>query len=142
MKIISNNKKAHYDYFLSNNLEVGIELIGLEVKGILNSSFNIKESYVKIINNEVFLIGSSISSLEQPKWDKRNLKTRDRKLLLHRSEINKFKKLTQEKSTTLVCIKCYINDNGLIKLEIALGKGKKNYDKRESIKKRDLERTE
>ena len=140
MKIISQNKKANFDYFLSNRLEVGIELIGLEVKGIIDSSFNIKESYVKIINNEVFLIGSSISELQQPQWDKRNLKTRDRKLLLHRNEINKFIKLTQEKSTTIICTKVYINDKGLIKCEIALGIGKKLYDKRETIKQRDIER--
>jgi len=141
MKIISQNKKANFDYFLSNHIEAGIELIGLEVKGILSSSFNIKESYVKITNNEVFIIGSSISELSQPSWDKRDLKSRPRKLLLHKREINKFIKLTQEKGTTLMCTKCYLNDNNLIKLEIALGTGKKLWDKRETIKQRDLDRS-
>lgn len=146
-KLISSNKKARYDYFLSNHLEVGIVLIDNEIKQILQHGINLKESYVKIIKNEVFLVGSNIHGINFEKIKDKpvllgayNQDTRDRKLLLHKKEINKFKKLLQDQSTTLVCTKCYVNDNGLVKLEIALGKGKKLHDKRETIKKRDLDR--
>ena len=138
-KLISSNKKAHFDYFLTEQLEVGIILINNEIKQILNHGINIKESYVKIINSEVFLIGSNINGVKSS--NKENLDSRDRKLLLNKKQINKFEKLLQDCSTTLIITKCYVNDYGLVKMELALGKGKKNYDKRQTIKERDLLRT-
>lgn len=136
-KLISSNKKAQYDYFLSEQLEVGIVLIRNEIKQILSHGINIKESYVKIINSEVFLIGSNINGVSS---DRENLDSRDRKLLLSKKQINKFQKLLQDQSTTLIITKCYVNDRGLVKMELALAKGKKNYDKRQTIKERDLSR--
>ncbi len=138
-KLISSNKKAHYDYFLSDELEVGIVLIRNEIKQILKHGINIKESYVKIINSEVFLIGSNINGVSS---DKDYIDSRDRKLLLEKKQINKFQKLLQDQSYTLIITKCYINDRGLVKMELALAKGKKNYDKRQTIKERDLSRYE
>ena len=137
-KLISSNKKAHYDYFLSDELEVGIVLIRNEIKQILKHGINIKESYVKIINSEVFLIGSNINGVAS---DKENIDSRDRKLLLGKKQINKFQKLLQDQSYTLIITKCYINDRGIVKMELALAKGKKNYDKRQTIKERDLSRS-
>jgi SsrA-binding protein len=136
-KLISSNKKARYDYFLSDELEVGIVLIRNEIKQILTHGINIKESYVKIINSEVFLIGSNINGVSS---DRENLDSRDRKLLLGKKQINKFQKLLQDQSTTLIITKCYVDDRGLVKMELALAKGKKNYDKRQTIKERDLSR--
>ena len=137
-KLISSNKKARYDYFLSDELEVGIVLIRNEIKQILTHGINIKESYVKIINSEVFLIGSNINGVSS---DRENLDSRDRKLLLGKKQINKFQKLLQDQSTTLIITKCYVDDRGLVKMELALAKGKKNYDKRQTIKERDLSRS-
>lgn len=137
-KLISSNKKANYDYFLSEQLEVGIILINNEIKQILNHGINIKESYVKIINSEVFLIGSNINGVQSS--NRENLDSRDRKLLLSKKQIHKFEKFLQDQSTTLIVTKCYVNDYGLVKMELALGKGKKNYDKRQTIKERDLSR--
>lgn len=140
-KLISSNKKANFDYFISEQLEVGIILINNEIKQILNHGINIKESYVKIINSEVFLIGSNINGVISPnKSDKTILDSRDRKLLLSKKQIHKFEKFLQDQSTTLIITKCYVNDYGLVKMELALGKGKKNYDKRQTIKERDLSR--
>ena len=138
-KLISSNKKAQFDYFLTEQLEVGIILINNEIKQILNHGINIKESYVKIINSEVFLIGSNINSVSSS--NRENLDSRDRKLLLNKKQINKFEKFLQDCSTTLIITKCYVNDYGLVKMELALGKGKKNYDKRQTIKERDLLRS-
>jgi SsrA-binding protein len=137
-KLISSNKKANFDYFLSEQLEVGIILINNEIKQILNHGINIKESYVKIINSEVFLIGSNINGVQSS--NRENLDSRDRKLLLSKKQIHKFEKFLQDQSTTLIVTKCYVNDYGLVKMELALGKGKKNYDKRQTIKERDLSR--
>lgn len=130
MKVISQNKKAQFDYFLTNNLEAGVVLKGPDIKEILNYGINLKESYVKIIskNNkpEVWLINANINNNADPK-----------KLLLHKAQINKFAKLTREISTTLICTKAYLDDNGKVKVEVALGTGKKQHDKRNVIKERD-----
>lgn len=137
-KLISSNKKANFDYFLSEQLEVGIILINNEIKQILNHGINIKESYVKIVNSEVFLIGSNINGVISN--NRENLDSRERKLLLSKKQIHKFEKLLQDQSTTLIITKCYVNETGLVKMELALAKGKNNYDKRQSIKERDLSR--
>jgi len=142
MKILSNNKKVNFDYFLSEKLEVGIVLTGAEAKSIISGNISLKESYVNIINGEVFLTSAQITPADnlvfsyysnfEPK--------RDKKLLLHRKQIKKFQKLIQEKGNTIVMTKMYIADNGIIKAEIALGKGKKLFEKKNTIKERDLDR--
>jgi SsrA-binding protein len=139
MKIISTNNKAKYEYFLSNNIEAGIVLEGNEIKNVLKNGINLKESYVKITNNEVFLLGANIhnstNEVQVPDFC-----TRPRKLLLHKNEIRKFVKHLKDQSTTIVCINAYFSESNKIKLEIALAKGKKLHDKRNTIKERDLKR--
>jgi|SaaInl8_200m_RNA_FD_contig_41_2472063_length_1844_multi_5_in_0_out_0_3 SsrA-binding protein len=155
MKLISSNKKAGFDYFLTNNLECGIVLVGSEVKNIIQHSINLKESYVKIIltadgRPELFLLNAHVDGVFgtwNDKWGTRTIlkagyedNKRPRKLLLHKKEIKKFVKLMQDPGTTILCTKAYIDDNGKIKCEIALGRGKKQHDKRNVIKERDLMR--
>ena len=134
MKLISSNKKAKYDYFLSDDLEVGIVLKGSEIKDILENGINLKETYVKIINEEMFLIGANITGKE-------GLNLRDRKLLLHKREIRKFEKKLID-GFTLIMKDMYVADSGKVKGTLCLAKGKKNYDKRQTIKERDLDRAE
>lgn len=134
----ANNKKAYFDYFIEDKWEAGIELFGTEVKSLRMGKGNIKESYVKIEKGEVYIYNMHISP-----YEKGNIFNRDpirvRRLLLHRSEIRKMIGATAEKGYTIVPLQIYIK-NGLVKLEIGLGKGKKNYDKRDSIAKKDAKR--
>ena len=136
-KIIYNNKKAYHDFFIEQTFESGIVLKGYEVKSIRKNGFNIKDSYCKIKNGEIYLIGSHISkySFEAEEQDM----TRDRKLLLRRKEINKLIGKVQEKGYSLVPTKTYFK-KGLVKLEIALAKGKQLHDKRKSIKEKEQKR--
>lgn len=138
MKIIANNKKAYFDYFIEDEFEAGIELKGTEVKSIKLGKVSIKESFVRIIKNEVFIMGMFISSYEFGNIHNVN-ETRVRKLLLNRKEIKKIHEKIKIKGYTIVPLSVY-NKSGLIKIKIALARGKKNYDKRESIKQRDLSR--
>jgi len=140
-KIVSNNKKANFEYFLSDNLEVGMKLLGPEVKGTLENGINLKESHARIINNEVFLMNANINCIT-PAWDKNDISMRPKKLLLHKKQINKFQKLLKNPGTTLIVSKVYIAENGLLKAELCLAKGKKLYDKRNVIKERDISRSE
>ena len=134
----ANNKKAYFDYFIEDKYEAGIELYGTEVKSIRMGKVSIKESYIKIDKNEVFIYNMHISP-----YEKGNIFNRDpirvRKLLLHRSEINKLAGKISEKGYTIVPLQVYIK-HGLAKIEIGLGKGKKNYDKRDDIAKKDQRR--
>ena len=132
MKVISQNKKAKSDYFISNQLEAGIVLVGSEIKSILKNGVNLKESYVKIINNEVFLINANIDDTDE--------KLRPKKLLLHKKQIKVYEKLLKNPGTTLLVTSVYVGNSGKVKCEVVLGKGKKQYDKRQAIKERDLER--
>ena len=135
---ISNNKKAYYDYFIEEKIEAGIELHGTEVKSIKNGKCSIKESYIKIENGECFIIGMNISPYENGNiWNVEPLRTR--KLLLHKAEIRKLESIIAVKGYTLVPLSVY-NLNGLIKIEIGVAKGKHNYDKRNTIKERDIKR--
>ena len=137
-KLLAHHKKAYFDYFIEDKWEAGIELYGTEVKSIRMGKVSVKESYIKIEKGEVFIYNMHISP-----YEKGNIFNRDpirvRKLLLHRSEINKIAGKTTEKGYTLVPLQVYIK-NGLCKLEIGLGKGKKLYDKRDSIAKKDVRR--
>lgn len=138
IKIIALNKKASYDYFLFDTYEAGLVLEGCEIKSIRNGNVNLKDSYVQIKNGEAYIINMHISS-----YDKSSVfvpsTTRSRKLLLNKLEINRIDSKVKEKGFTLVATKIYLK-NGLAKLEIALAKGKKNYDKRETEKNKDINR--
>lgn len=137
-KLVANNKKAFFDYFIEDKWEAGIELYGTEVKSVRMGKVSVKESYIKIDKNEVFVYNMHISP-----YEKGNIFNRDpirtRKLLLHRAEINKIAGRVTEQGYTLVPLQVYIKD-GLCKIEIGLGKGKKLYDKRHEIAKRDVRR--
>ena len=137
-KLVANNKKAFFDYFIEDKLECGIALYGTEVKSIRMGKVSIKESYIKIEKGEVFVYNMHISP-----YEKGNIFNRDpirvRKLLLHRAQINKLSGKIAEKGYTLVPLQVYIKD-GLAKVEIGLAKGKKLYDKRDSIAKKDVRR--
>jgi len=138
-KIVANNKKARHDYFIDDVYEVGIVLTGTEIKSVRAGKVSIKESYAKIQDGEIVLIGMNISPYEQGnRFNTEPLRTR--KLLLHKREIRKLFGLTTQKGLTLVPLRMYINENGLAKVEIAVARGKKNYDKREDIAKRDADR--
>ncbi len=138
-KIVANNKKARHDYFIDDVYEVGIVLTGTEIKSVRAGKVSIKESYAKIQDGEIVLIGMNISPYEQGnRFNAEPLRTR--KLLLHKREIRKLLGLTTQKGLTLVPLRMYINENGLAKIEIAVARGKKNYDKREDIAKRDADR--
>lgn len=137
-KIIANNKKARYEYFIEDVFEAGIVLKGTEVKSIRQGKVSIKESFCQISNGELFIDGMHITPYEH--GNRYNVDPiRRRKLLLNRREINKLIGATKEKGYTIVPLNLYLKD-GLIKLEIALAKGKKLYDKRETIAKKDADR--
>ena len=137
-KLIANNKKAYHDYFILDTYEAGISLAGTEVKSLRMGKCSIKEAFIRIENGEVFIYGMNISP-----YEKGNLFNKDplrvRKLLLHRSEIQKILGKTTEKGMAVVPLKVYFH-GGLVKVEIGLAKGKKLYDKRDDIAKKDQKR--
>lgn len=136
--ILANNKRAFFDYFIEDRLEVGIELVGSEVKSVKAGKISIKESFVRIINGELFIMGMSIvpwqfGSVYNPE------ERRVRKLLLHKKEIRKFNEKVSQKGYTIVALNVHLS-RGRVKIDIALARGKKNYDKRESLAKKDQKR--
>ena len=137
-RLIANNKKAYHDYFIEETYEAGIALHGTEVKSLRMGKCSIKESFVRIENEEVYIYGMHISP-----YEKGNIFNRDplrvKKLLLHKSEIRKMKGKIAEKGYTLVPLKVYFN-RSLVKVEIGLARGKKLYDKRDDIAKKDQRR--
>lgn len=137
-KLIANNKKAYHDYFILDTYETGISLAGTEVKSLRMGKCSIKESFVRIENGEVFIYGMHISP-----YEKGNIFNKDplrpRKLLLHKYEINKLLGKTKEKGIAIVPLKVYFKGS-LVKVEIGLAKGKKMYDKRQDIAKKDQQR--
>ncbi len=138
MKIVATNRKAYHDYEILETYEAGIVLKGTEVKSAKNGRINLKDSYAKIENGEVFLINAHISPYSHGNVYNHDPR-RTRKLLLHKKEIMRLYGKVKEKGLTLIPLKAYIK-NGKIKIELGLCKGKKVYDKRAEIKKRDLER--
>lgn len=138
-KLIANNKKAYFDYFIEEIIEAGIVLTGTEIKSLRLGKASIKESYAKIIKGELYIIGMNISPYEQ--GNRFNVDPlRDRKLLIHKRELLKLMNYTTQKGLTIVPLKVYINEDGRAKVEIGLARGKKNYDKRDSIQQRDAKR--
>ncbi|MBR2185884.1 MAG: SsrA-binding protein SmpB [Lachnospiraceae bacterium] len=137
-KLIANNKKAFHDYFVEEQLETGIELFGTEVKSIRAGHCSVKEAYVFIRHGELFVEGMNISPYEKGNiFNKDPLRTR--RLLAHKKEILKYDQKLKEKGYTLVPLEVYFKD-GKVKVNIGLCKGKKLYDKRETIAKKDVER--
>lgn len=138
-KMVANNKKARHDYFIEEVYEAGIVLTGTEIKSVRAGKVSIKESYAKIEKGEMIIYGMNISPYEQ--GNRFNVDPlRPRKLLLHKQEIRKLIGYTTMKGMTLVPLNMYINEDGRAKMEIAVARGKKNYDKREDIAKKDAAR--
>tara|TARA_B100000029_G_scaffold492627_1_gene554124 strand:+ start:369 stop:839 length:471 start_codon:yes stop_codon:yes gene_type:complete len=138
LKIISNNRKARFNYFFSEFFEAGIVLTGSEVKSLRDGKVNISESYAYDINGEIFLINSHIQSYKESSYNNHDPK-RNRKLLLNKKEINKLIGRINREGFTLIPTKLYFR-KGKAKIEIAVSKGKKSYDKRQTKKKRDWEK--
>jgi len=138
MKLIANNKKAYHDYFIEDKYEAGIALHGTEVKSLRMGKCSIKEAFIRIENGEMFIYGMHISP-----YEKGNIFNKDplrvRKLLLHKYQINKIAGQLAQKGYTVVPLSVYFKGS-LVKLEIGLAKGKKLYDKREDIAKKDARR--
>lgn len=138
IKVITTNRKAHFEYFLSDFVECGIELKGTEIKSLRVNGASLSDSYVMIKNGEAYIVGMHISP-----YEKGNIFNHDplrtRKLLMHKKEIRKLDAKVREKGFTLIATKVYLVE-GKAKIEIALAKGKKLYDKRETEKKRDIKR--
>lgn len=139
VEVVANNKKAFFNYFLSDLTEAGIELQGCEVKSIREKGMSLNESYVVFKKGELFLLNAYIKPFEKAKSfvpDER----RTRKLLLHKSEISKFERNVKEKGFSIMPTKVYFK-NGKVKVEIGLAKGKKLYDKRETMKEKEVKKT-
>ncbi|MGB9780771.1 MAG: SsrA-binding protein SmpB [Caldanaerobacter sp.] len=138
VRIIAQNRKAFHDYFIEETYEAGIELVGTEVKSVKQGKVNLKDSFARVENNEVILYNMHISP-----YEKGNIFNKDplrpRKLLLHRHEINKLAGYVSRKGYTLIPTKVYLK-KGLVKVELAVAKGKKIYDKREDIARREAKR--
>lgn len=138
IKIVTNNRKARHDYFIEETYEAGIELTGTEVKSIRQGKVNLKDSYASIREGEVFVLQMHISPYEQGNiYNKDPLRVR--KLLLHKSEINKLIGYTQQQGYALIPLKLYFK-RGLVKVELAVAKGKKLYDKRRDLAKKEAKR--
>jgi SsrA-binding protein len=141
MKELTTNRKARHEYTIIKTFEAGIKLVGSEVKPILKSKADIKNSYVRIIKNEAYLLESYVPNEITTYCASKHEEYRDRKLLLKRKEIDmllSFLKTNQH--TTIIPLKIFYSDSKKIKIEIALAKGKKEYDKRQAIKERDEQR--
>ncbi len=137
-KTIARNKKAWHDYFIRETYEAGIELVGTEVKSIRQGNVNLKDSYVSVKQGEAVVKGMHISPYEKGNiFNKDPL--RDRRLLLHKREINKLIGASQQQGFSIIPLSLYLKGN-LVKMEVALAQGKKNYDRRETVAKRDAKR--
>jgi SsrA-binding protein len=139
MKVIATHKAAYHDYEIIEPFEAGIALVGSEVKSVKDGRVSLKESYAEVKGDEVFLVKCHISPYEAAnRFNHEPL--RDRKLLLHRREIRRLIGKIKERGFTLIPLKVFVNDKGRIKVEVALARGKRLYEKRAAIKKRDVER--
>lgn len=137
-KIVSTNRKARHDYFIEETYEAGIALVGTEVKSIRQGKISIKDGYAQVENGEVFLYNVHISPYEQGNIFNRD-PLRARKLLLHKNEIRKLIGYVQQKGYALIPLSFYLKD-GLVKVELGVGIGKRKYDKRQVLAKKDAER--
>jgi SsrA-binding protein len=138
-RLIAENRRARFDYFLEDSVEAGLALTGTEVKSLRNGRANIAESYADVKNGEIILVNADIPPYAQGNRFNHEPR-RPRKLLLHRKQIEKLIGAVQREGRTLIPVKLYWNDKGLAKLELALAKGKKLHDKREVAAERDWQR--
>ena len=133
------NKKANFEYFILDKIECGIELKGTEIKSLRKNSADIKDSFGIIKNDEVYLLNMYIAKYEEGNRFNHD-ERRTRKLLLHKKEIKKLKEKVEREGYSLVPLKAYLSESNKVKILLGIGRGKKLYDKRESIKERDLKR--
>ena len=139
MKIIANNKKAYHDYYIEDTFEAGIELEGWEVKTARAAEVSLLESFVIIKDGSAYIKNAHFAPYKDGRVEEQNLR-RDRRLLLHAAQIEKLSRGIKIKGYTVVTTKLYFNKSGLLKAEIALAKGKHNYDKKEVLKQKDIAR--
>ena len=137
-KVVSQNKKANHDYFIEETIEAGIVLLGTEIKSVRKGKVQIKEAFVRIRNNEAWISNMHISTYEQGNQFNHE-PLRSRKLLLHKKQINELIGLSKQDGFSIIPIKMYLKD-GFAKVLIGLGKGKKNYDKRDDLRKKEAKR--
>ncbi len=133
---ITSNKKALFEYHIESKLEAGIVLTGTEIKSVRKSQSNLSDSYCIFINEELWVKGMHIAEYTEGSYNN-HFSKRDRKLLLNRKELNKLRGKNKEKGFTIIPTRLYISERGFAKLEIALARGKKLFDKREDLKKKD-----
>jgi SsrA-binding protein len=138
IKVVANNRKAHFEYFLLDRFEAGIALVGTEIKSIRAGQISLAEAYVEVTERDAWLVNAHIAPYEAASRNNHDPK-RQRHLLLHKNEIREMFDSIRQKGMTVVPVQAYLKD-GRVKLEIALAKGKKLYDKREVMAKRDAER--
>ena len=138
-KIVARNKKASYEYTLLDHYEAGIVLTGTEIKSVVNGQVSLTDAYVTVNGSSATIIGMNIAKYENGTcWN--HEEKRERSLLLHKAEIRKLSQEQKQSGLTIIPVSVYIAENGKAKLDIALARGKHSYDKRESIKKREVER--
>lgn len=137
-RLIATNRRAYHDYFIEETLEAGIALVGSEIKSVRAGRVQLQDSYVAIRNGEAWLVGAHIAGYSQASYQDHDPR-RDRKLLLHRQEIRRWRNKVEQRGYTIVPLKMYLKNN-LAKVEIGLARGKRAYDKREAIAQRDAER--
>lgn len=138
-KIVATNRKAYHDYHILDKYETGIELLGSEVKSLREGNANLKEGYIVIRKEQAWVLGIHISPYSHTGFEGHE-PVRERRLLLHKREIEKIKISLERKGLTAVPLKIYFNSNGWAKLEIGIAKGKKIYDKKKAIRERDIQR--
>lgn len=138
IKVVATNRKARHDYFLLDTYEAGLVLQGSEIKSIRAGQISLKEAYVRVDGEQAWLVNAHIAPYD-PASRENHDPTRDKKLLLHKKEIEKLWNEVRQKGTTIIPLRVYLN-RGRAKLEIAVAKGKRHYDKRQAIKERDAQR--
>lgn len=138
MVMINNNKKAYYDYEISDKVEAGIQLEGWEVKSVKGGGIGLAGAFIRERNGELFLTNSRIPSYKSGFKKTKEAELRDKKLLVHKNQIINLSTKAKAGGTTLIPLEVYINDAGIIKVLIGLGKGRKKYDKRRRLKEREL----
>ena len=138
-RIVATNRKAYHDYHILDKYETGIELLGSEVKSLREGNANLKEAYIVIRKEQAWVLGIHISPYSHTGFEGHE-PVRERRLLLHKREIEKIKISLEQKGLTAVPLQMYFNPNGWAKLEIGIAKGKKIYDKRKAIRERDIQR--
>jgi len=138
VKVVAQNRKARHDYFILETMEAGLALMGTEIKSIRAGQISLKEAYIRVDGEEAWLVNAHIAPYDHASRDNHD-PIRDKKLLLHKREIQNLYAEVRQKGTTIIPLQVHLR-NGRAKVEIAIAKGKKNYDKREAIKKRDAQR--